>query len=309
MPLRLPPLSGLRLFEAAARCGSFKQAALELGVTPGALTHAIDSLEQSLDVQLFERHARGVVLTAAGRQYLPYVTEGLATIAAGTLRLPSRRFEDRLSISSFSLFAYKLLFPRLHRFQALHPDTIVNIDVSRQVVQLPSEQFDIAIRSGHDAWPKLSCELLGRVSFVPVGAPHYIQEHSRGGVLDWSRITLIRVPSSAEDWETWCNYSNVNIESPRNIIVTTVQLALEAAADGLGLAIGRLPAIDDDIAAGRLAVAVDHVVPTRTGYWLVQPPGTETRREIIAFKNWLMAEMAQLRWDRHTAGRAALHPA
>ena len=95
MALRLPPLSSLRLFEAAARCGSFKRAAQELNLTPGALSHGIDSLEQWLDVELFERKARGVILTPAGRQYLPYISEALSMIATGTLRLPSRRFEDR----------------------------------------------------------------------------------------------------------------------------------------------------------------------------------------------------------------------
>ena len=109
MALKLPPLSGLRLFEAAARCGSFKQAAHELNLTPGALSHGIDSLENWLDVELFERKAHGIILTAAGHQFLPYVSEALAMIATGTLRLPSRRFEERLSISSFSLFASKVL--------------------------------------------------------------------------------------------------------------------------------------------------------------------------------------------------------
>ncbi|MGN6750416.1 MAG: LysR family transcriptional regulator, partial [Xanthobacteraceae bacterium] len=103
----------MRLFEAAARCGSFKQAAHELNLTPGALSHGIDSLETWLDVELFERKSHGIVLTAAGRQYLPYVSEALSVIATGTLRLPSRRFEERLSISSFGLFAYKVLLPRL----------------------------------------------------------------------------------------------------------------------------------------------------------------------------------------------------
>jgi LysR family transcriptional regulator, glycine cleavage system transcriptional activator len=89
------------------------------------------------------------------------------------------------------------------------------------------------------------------------------------------------------------------------MILSTVQLALEAAADGLGIAIGRLPLINDDIAAGRLAVAVDHVVPVLTGYWLVQPPGLETRREMVAFRNWLLKETSQLSWHRHKKAAAA----
>lgn len=83
------------------------------------------------------------------------------------------------------------------------------------------------------------------------------------------------------------------------MIVNTVQLALEAAIDGLGIAIGRLPLINNDLEAGRLAVAIDHVVPVLTGYWLVQPPGLETRREIVAFRNWLLKETSQLSWHGH----------
>jgi LysR family transcriptional regulator, glycine cleavage system transcriptional activator len=137
MALRLP-LSGLHLFEAAARCGSFERAAQELNLTPGALSHGIDSLEQWLDVELFERKARGVVLTTAGRQFLPYVSEALSMVATGTLRLPSRRFEDRLSISATGLFSYKLLLPRLHKFLEMYPNMVVTVDASRRVVQLPS---------------------------------------------------------------------------------------------------------------------------------------------------------------------------
>ncbi len=305
MPLRLPPLSGLRLFEAAARCGSFKAAAHELGLTPSAFTHAIDSLERWLDIQLFERDARGVVLTAAGRQYLPYISEALSMIATGTLRLPSRRFEERLSISSADLFASKLLLPRLYKFREMHPDMLVTVDVSREVVHLPSDRFDIAIRSGREGWPNLSCDLLGRISFVPVGAPGYVNSLLRDGVLDWSRATLVHDVTVAEDWETWCNQTRTDISSARKLVVSTARFALQAATDGLGLAIGRLPLIDDDIAAGRLVIAVNRVIPVRSGYWLVRPAGTETRREIVAFRNWLLKEMAQLNWGDHSEERTS----
>jgi len=307
MAIRLPPLSGLRLFEAAARCGSFKRAAAELNLTPGALSHGIDSLEQWLDVELFERKARGIILTAAGRQYLPYISEALSMIATGTLRLPSRRFEDRLSIHSADLFASKLLLPRLHKFREMYPNMTVTVDATRQVVQLPSDQFDVAIHYGREPWPKLSCDLLGRVSLVPVGAPNYIHQLLRDGVVDWSRVTLIHDPyvTVSEDWETWCNHSRTDASSARKLVVSAARFALQAAAEGLGLAVGRLPLIDNDLASGRLAITVNHVVPVMSGYWLVKPPGVETRREIVAFCNWLLKEMSQLRWSGHSEGRAA----
>ena len=202
------------------------------------------------------------------------------------------------------------MLPRLHKFQALYPNMVVTVDVTQEIVHLPSDEFDVAIRSGREAWPKLSCDLLGRVALVPVGAPDYIRYLSPGGALDWSRATLIEIPTSAEatsadDWPTWCNHSSIDVSAARKIVVSSVQLALEAAADGLGIAIGRLPLIDDDIATGRLAIAVDHVVPTASGDWLVMPPGLENRREIVAFRKWLLEEMSQLKWNRE--GKAALH--
>ncbi len=297
MALKLPPLSGLRLFEAAARCGSFKLAAQELSLTPGALSHGIDSLEQWLDVQLFERKTRGVILSPAGREYLPYISEALSTIATGTLRLPSRRFENRVSISSTGLFANKLLLPRLHKFREMYPNMVVTVDASGKTVRLPSDEFDLAIRSSPEPVPKMSCELLGRIRFAPVGAPGYIRQLSRNGSFDWSRATLIHIAIASEDWETWSNHSRTDISSARKFVVSNGQLAFEAAAGGLGLAIGRLPVIDEDLAAGLLAPAVDHVVPVQTGYWLVKPPGAETRREIVAFRNWLLKEVAQLNWN------------
>jgi LysR family transcriptional regulator, glycine cleavage system transcriptional activator len=306
MALKLPPLSGLRLFEAAARCGTFKAAADELGLTPGALSHGIDSLEQWLDVELFERKARGVVLTAAGRQYLPYVTEALSIIATGTLRLPSRRFEARLSISSAPLFAFRVLLPRLHMFQELYPNMQVKVDASPFIVQLPSHEVDVAIRNCRDAIPKMSCDLIGRIRFVPVAAPHYIHNLSRNGTLDWSRAMLIHTSAASEDWATWCNCTQTDTSSARKLVVSSAQVAFEAASDGLGIAIGRLPLIDDDIAAGRLAVAVDHVVPVMSAYWLVKPSGLETRREIVAFRNWLLKEMSQLKWNGNSERRPAL---
>jgi LysR family transcriptional regulator, glycine cleavage system transcriptional activator len=297
MPLRLPPLSGLRLFEAAARCGSFKRAAHELNLTPGAFSHGIDALEQWLDVQLFERKPGGVVLTEAGRQYLPYISDALSMIATGTLRLPSRRFEERLSISSADLFASRLLLPRLHKFRDMHPNMLVTVDASRENIRLPSDQFDVAIRNSREPWPGLACDLLGRLVFIPVGAPGYIRNLLREGSLDWSRATLIHDAAVAEDWETWCNHTRIDISAARKLVVSTGRFALEAATDGLGLAIGRWPVIDDDLAAGRLAIAVDRAVPVRSGYWLLRPPGNETRREIIAFRDWLLEEMAQLKWN------------
>lgn len=222
-------------------------------------------------------------------------------IATGTMRVPSRRFEDRLSISTTDLFTCQFLMPRLHKFQEIHPNIVVTVDASRQVVPLPSDQFDLAIRSGRKPWPNLSCELLGQISLVPVGTPHYVHDLSRGGSLDWSRATRIQVtPTVHEDWDEWETYSSkvqIDTSAARKMVVGTSKMALEAATGGLGIAMGRSPLIDDDLASRRLVVATDCAVPAPTGYWLVKPAGIEPRREIVAFRNWLLEEISRLKWN------------
>jgi len=195
-----------RCRELMITCNPAIQTRLVMTINMKSLTKAYgaNGHARSGNVQLFERKARGVILTSAGRQYLPYISEALSMIATGTLRLPRRRFEDKLSISASVLFTYQFLLPRLHKFREMYPNIVVTVDASPRIVQLPSDQFDLAIRSGRDAWPNLSCDLLGRVSLVPVGAPGYVRELSRGGSLDWSRATQIQTSRFANaNWSEW----------------------------------------------------------------------------------------------------------
>jgi len=171
------------------------------------------------------------------------------------------------------------------------------VDGYGQTIELPSNECDVTIRSSREPLPKMSCELLGRIRFVPVGAPDYVRSLSRDGSVDWSRATLIQNPIASEDWDTWAHHSRTDIASASKLMVSMGEWAFGAAIGGLGLAIGRLPLLDDDIAAGRLAIAVDNVVAAETGYWLITPRGLEMRREIVVFRNWLLKEISQLRWN------------
>jgi DNA-binding transcriptional LysR family regulator len=302
MALRLPPLASLRLFEAAARHQSFKKAAQELNLTPSAVSHGVVTLERWLDVALFHRGAmRGVTLTSAGRQYLPYVSEALSMIAVGTQRLPGRRTERRIVISVAPTFASRWLVPNLPKFRKLHAGVAITLDTSHRQTFFPLDGVDLAIRMGRGEWPGMRSDLLMRERLVPVAAPDYLRATGRGGSLDLAKVTQLHVSSIENDWAAWVEGSGTGLEMRSGLSFDTVQLALDAAAQGLGVAIGRLPLAQEDLASGRLVMASDVIVPIETGYWLVGVAGEEPRTDIRAFRRWILEHTADHNTEQLTA--------
>ena len=296
MPLRLPPLSSLRLFEAAGRLRSFKLAAAELNLTPSAVSHGIVGLEASLGVELFVREPRGLSLTAAGTDYLSYVSEAFALLAVGTQRLPSQR-GGTISVSCAPTFASRWLLPRLGEFRKRNPQADVAVDTSRRQVGFPVDGFDFAIRMSRvpaagTAWTRLFGEQL-----LPVCTPAYRQTLlGAENEVDLRRATLIHVEPASEDWQAWLDSAGVtDIDVGKGLRFDTIELAFAAAAGGLGVAIGRRPLIDPELAGGVLVAASAYARTAETAYWLVAPEGVERRRELIAFKEWLIEETARFR--------------
>lgn len=291
MALRLPPLSGLRLFEAAGRHVSFKLAAEELRLTPSAVSHGIVALERWLGVALFERGPRGLALTEAGRDYLPYVSEALTMIATGTQRLPSRRADRKIVISSAPTFAARVLLPNLERFRARHPEISVAIDTQHRQVGFPIDGVDLAIRMGRAPWPGLSSTRLLGERLVPVCAPRY---HARLGG-DLTRATLIHLSAATEDWAAWAEATGAEgLDLARGVSFDTIHMCIEAAVAELGVMIGRRPLVDRELADGSLVAASAAAIDGATAYWLVGAEGVETRPDIAAFKRWVIEEVSRL---------------
>lgn len=299
MPLRLPPLSSLRFFEAAGRHQSFKLAAAELNVTPSAVSHGIVSLEQTLGVELFIRAPRRLTLTPAGADYLRYISKAFELIATGTQRLPDRHGSS-ISVSCAPTLASRWLLPRLHDFRTLWPDTNVTVDTSPRQVNLPTDGFDFAIRMSRapvadPAWRKLFGEQL-----VPVCSPACRDSlRGRDGKVDLRRATLIHVTQASEDWQTWLARTGTpagadGVDARRGLHVDTIQLAFEAAIGGLGVALGRRPLVDRDLASGVLVELGEELhtglVDAETAYWLVSTEDGGERADMAGFRSWLLAE-------------------
>jgi len=294
MAFRLPPLSSLRVFEAAARHSSFKKAADELNLTASAVSHGIQTLESWLGAELFHREARGLRLTSAGETYAPLVNQSLSMLARATDQLPGRKATGTLSVSSAPTFANKILLPRLDKFAAQCPDIRVSIDTSPNYVDLTLDEFDIAIRFSSTQKPPSNWTLLATETMMPVCSPTLGAQ--LGVPLDANLLTrapLIHVTSVSADWNHW--FLANGLESPPSIDgglrVDRMQMAFDAAIRGLGVVLGRRPLVDDDIESSRLVPLVAETIPSGSRYWLVTAPTDFQKPEVKAFRRWLLSEL------------------
>jgi LysR family transcriptional regulator, glycine cleavage system transcriptional activator len=290
MGLRLPPLNALRLFESAGRHLSFKLAAQELGVTPSAVSHGVQGLEDWLGAPLFTRGSRGLALTERGAEYLPVVRDALISLADASERMRSGRAADHIRISVPPTFGSRILLPRLGRFRHRFPGTAVHIDTFQRHVEFHRDGVDLAIRMGKGDWPGLEAELLVAEDIVPVCTPGFKERHE-GGKLG-ADLPLIHVTTAAHDWETWLHTQGCAIDDPRGLRVDTIQMAIDAALRGMGVVIGRRPLVDPELAAGTLVQFVERTVRSPTAYWLVGRRQTMALSHIRAFRDWLFEELA-----------------
>jgi DNA-binding transcriptional LysR family regulator len=294
-------LNTLRLFEAAGRQLNFKGAAQELGVTTSAVSHGIQALEDWLGSALFHRNGRSVTLTSAGQAYLPAVTETL-TLLASAADQASHSAGNRLHISAAPIFASRILVPRLPRFSKQHPHIAVSVDTSHKVVEFPRDGADLGIRRGHGRWPGLSAELLLTEILVPVCSP-LLLERLRGAPLN--EAPLIHLRGASEDWQAWADACGEGeIHGRKGIEFDTAEMAIHAAVEGLGIAIGRRPFVEPELASGALVPFRKQEVLAEAGIWLVAPPETLRRPDVQAFRDWLFDELRPFREQGDPAGGA-----
>jgi DNA-binding transcriptional LysR family regulator len=287
MTHRLPPLSALRIFEAAGRHGGFSAAAAELGVTPSAVSHGVRTLEDALGLPLFHRDPRGLRLTPAGETLLPEASRAFEALSRCVEGLARQRARSGLAGSVAPTFATRWLLPRLPALRRRHPTLDLAISTEREHVELGDGRFDFAIRmaaapTGPAEWHRLAP--VGLVPVVTADCQLSLQEAL-------TRLPAIHVTASGEDWAAWAALRGLNPPDPaRGLRFDTIQMALDAAAQGLGLALARLPVCADDIAAGRVR-ALDAPVKGGTAYWLVTRPGLLRQREGRLLAAWLREQL------------------
>ena len=301
-----PPLNALRAFEAAARHLSLTKAAHELNVTPGAISHQIRGLETLLGVELFERRARSIALTPAGKLLHPGVQTGLLYIREAVASIQGARQERILVVSTPPGLTSKWLAPRLYRFTSSYPDIDVRISSSIDNANFTTDGVDVAVRNlpiDPRSDPALVIEKLVELSFVPVCSPRVIERY---GPLRTAKA-LARAPLIHDDtlasraavptWADWFRAAGVEgVNVSRGLRFNSSDHALDAAGEGAGVLLAHDLLAYDDLRSGRLLIPVALALPSGRAYHLVRASGRRDRPQVLAFGGWIKKELAALDW-------------
>ncbi|WP_374470123.1 LysR substrate-binding domain-containing protein [Phenylobacterium sp.] len=290
-PLATIPLSAIRVFEAAARLGSFTRAADELGMTQAAVSWQVKALEQRLDQPLFRRLPREVVLTAAGDRLARAATEAMVALRAAVSDITDSA-DGVLAITTLQTFAMQWLAPRLGGFQVAHPEIAVRVRTDNRVVDLLREDVDVGIRGGTGDWPGLEAHHLFPTIQTVLAAPAML---ARLPPLT-APADLLQAPRIGVGWEWGLWFREAGVTPPEGaldgtprITGDTQTLEVASALAGQGVALGSPILFADDIASGRLVQPFPISVRMGHGYWLVYPKDRRRTRKIAAFREWLLA--------------------
>jgi LysR family transcriptional regulator, glycine cleavage system transcriptional activator len=295
MTARLPSLNGLRAFEAAARHLSFTVAAAELNVTQTAISHQIRRLEEELGIRLFVRQNRALALTPQARDYLPGVRAAFNDLRLATDRLLRKDNEHVLTVSTLASLAAKWLLPRLSTFQETHPGIDVRITTSTALVDFRNGDVDAAIRYGRGDWPGLHADWLMADQLFPVCSPALLTGKRPLRTPEDLRDHVLLHTSNAnsDDWRLWLTAAGLpaNISKLPGLTFDLILVTVQAALDGIGVAMGRTSYVEADIAKGRLVVPFKITLPANAGFYLVCPEASADTPKLAAFRQWLVASV------------------
>ncbi len=291
----------MRAFEAVARHSSVSGAARELAVTHSAVSHQLRRLEQELGVRLFKRTNRGLEITAEGAALAPVLIESFDSIAATMETLRQTKSTDSIRVTCTPTFASKWLVPRLGDWYANPGARRINLKPGLDLLDFDTDNIDFAIRCGVPPWAKLRHELLMPIHLIPVCSPAYASDNQplqqAADVLHHAMIHAdVGEHGLGDEWRDWLRGSDVDI--PGDLPGPSFHdpaLAMQAAADGLGVAIGYLELIDRDLLSGRLVTAFDRVVRHSYSYYLLHPGSNRNNAAHEQFRNWMKNQCAEAR--------------
>lgn len=285
------PLLALRAFEAAARHQNYSRAAEELGLSHGAVSHHLKTLEEMLGVTLFKRDGHRMVATEHGQRLAVHVGQGFALIARGVEEVKARQRQSRVvSLSVLPPLASRWLIQRLSRFHDAHPEIEVSMRSSAMLMDLPRDGIDMGLRYGRGHWAGLTSVLLFEEQLFPVCSPAFAKAHKLKSPNDLLSVKLLhdqRIP-----WGVWLKSAGCeDLDVPNSgATYSDAGHLLEAAAAGQGVALARSVLARRDLESGLLVRLFDHTAPAEFAYYIVYPSDEPLRRSASLLRDWLIEE-------------------
>lgn len=285
----LPPLTALKAFDTAARAERFSLAAEQLHVSQSAVSHHIRHLEEYLSVRLFDRSGSSIRLTEAGARYFAEVHPALERIREATEDTRQGGHRRRVTLTTLPSAVNTWLIPNWDSFEKGCPDIDLQILTATRVIDLDREQVDLALRFGDHTWSGVTTRWLFSEQLIPVCAPRYLPESVHGdpsAALERSR--LIVNGTDPDEWERWCENEGLSPPALGDALrFAEGQQVLRAAENGLGMAIGRRPVVDEYLRTGTLVAPLGATELAGHGCYLCYTARRELAPHVAAVAEWL----------------------
>jgi LysR family glycine cleavage system transcriptional activator len=295
MRRKIPQTASLIAFEAAARHGSFTEAASELVLTQSAVSRQVAGLESYLGVKLFRRTKRGMLLTEAGADYHRQIARQLDDVERSTLDLVARQGRGgTLELAVVPTLGTRWLLPRLPDFNRRQPGATVNLASRTRPFAFADTELHAAIYAGDGNWPGAVTTFLMPESMVPVCSPALIAPRKRLTPKDLARLPLLQQSTRPHSWRLW--FESIGYSPGKELVGPRYELyfmSLQAATVGLGVALVPEYCLGDDIASGRLIIPVKHAAPSDRAYYLVSPEHKAESPVLGVFRDWVLGQAAK----------------
>ncbi|HEX8568932.1 MAG TPA: transcriptional regulator GcvA [Caulobacteraceae bacterium] len=288
---RLPPFTALRALEAAARLQSYTRAAEELHVTHGAISQQIRALEEDLGTRLFRRDGNAMLPSEEALRLGRRVADATRLMESVVAEIRAAHGPASLTISTVSSFATRWLAPRVGSFSARFPDVLINVRTEDRLADFQTDGIDVAIRYGRGAWPGVHAEPLFKETLFPVCSPEFLARYPIAAPADLLHVPLLR--HSFWPWRLWFRSLGLEYEEPATgMTFDDSGVLAEAAANGLGVALGRSTLIQPELVSGRLVRPIPMEIGAEFSHFLVWRPDSRKLPLIERFKDWILEEAA-----------------
>ncbi|MBB3214064.1 DNA-binding transcriptional LysR family regulator [Herbaspirillum sp. Sphag1AN] len=287
----IPSTSCLIAFDTSARHLSFTKAAHELHMTQGAVSRQVAIMEDYLEVKLFERINRRLILTEAGREYAVQVSSILKQIEMATFQVMTHNsLSSVLNLAILPTFGIKWLIPRLTKFSATYPDVLLNLSTEVLPFDFNTRQVDAAIHFGEPDWPEAVMVRLMGEEVVPVCSRQMLDRIQ--SVEDLAQATLLQHTTRPQAWQDW--FRHVGVDCPNALAgprFEQLNMVIQAAMVGLGVALMPKFLVETELSLGQLHVPFPFAVKSPQAYYLAYPEKNASKPAVIKFRTWLLSEL------------------